>query len=225
MTWFKHLQPTIDWKKGTLTEVLSLRTQGAINTQLNKTTLATDWAIKAQKEEKHELPEYYSDYREVFSEEAARRFPPEREEDHEIKFTKDAPSSFKVHTYHMDQEQITFMRKWIDEEMKKSFIRDSKSPWPSPTFLIKKKNGDYRVIQDYRKLNSFTVPDKTPLPLITDLINQLHGKTLFTKFNIRMGYNNIRIKDGDQQKAAFTTPLGQFEPMVMSFGLGFRVRD
>ena len=119
----------------------------------------------------------------------------------------------------MDQEQITYMRKWIDEELQKSFIRDSKSPWPSPTFLIKKKNGDYRVIQDYQKLNSFTIPDKTPLPLITDLINQLHGKTLFTKFDIRMGYNNIRIKDGDQQKAAFTTPLGQYEPIVMSFGL------
>ena len=119
----------------------------------------------------------------------------------------------------MDQEQITFMRKWIDEEVKKSFIRDSKSPWPSPIFLIKKKNGDYRVIQDYRKLNSFTVPDKTPLPLIPDLINQLHGKTLFTKFDIRMGYNNIQIKDGNQQKATFTIPLGQYEPMVMSFGL------
>ena len=186
MTWFKNLQPQINWENGTLAETLSLQTKGALTckSQIDKTMLATDWAIKAPRKEEQELPEQYQDYREVFSEEAARRFPPEREEDHEIKFTKDAPSSFKAHTYHMDQEQITFIRKWIDEELKKSFIRDSKSPWLSPTFLIKKKNGDYRVIQDYRKLNSFTVPDKTPLPLITDLISQLHGKTLFTKFDI-----------------------------------------
>jgi hypothetical protein len=52
-----------------------------------------------------------------------------------------------------------------------------------------------------------------------NLIKQLHGKTLFTKFDIHMGYNNIRIADGDQEKAAFTTPLGQYEPMVMNFGL------
>ena len=119
----------------------------------------------------------------------------------------------------MDQEQIAFMRKWIDKELGKSFLQDSKSPWPSLTFLIKKKNRDYWVIQDYWKLNSFTILDKTPLPLIPNLINQLHGKTLFIKFNIHMGYNNIWIKEGDQQKAAFTTPLGQYEPMVMSFGL------
>ena len=119
----------------------------------------------------------------------------------------------------MDGEQTKFMRKWLAEELKKKFIRESKSPYPSSTFLIKKKNGDYRVVQDYRKLNSYTVPDKMPLPLISNIIEQLGGKTLFTKFDIRMGYNNIRIKEGDQEKAAFTTPLGQYEPLVMSFRL------
>jgi hypothetical protein len=57
------------------------------------------------------------------------------------------------------------------------------------------------------------------LPLIADLIEQLHGKTLFTKFDIGIGYNNIRIKEEDHYKVAFITPLGQFEPTVMSFGL------
>jgi hypothetical protein len=107
----------------------------------------------------------------------------------------------------------------LDEELEKGFIRPSKSPYPSPTFLIEKKNGDYRVVQDYQTLNKYTVPDKHPLPLITNLIEQLNGKTLFTKFDIRMGYNNIRIADGDQEKAAFITPLGQYKSMVMNFGL------
>jgi hypothetical protein len=75
------------------------------------------------------------------------------------------------------------------------------------------------VVQNYKILNEHTIPDKHPLPLITNLIEQLHGKTLFTKFDIHMGYNNIRIADGDQEKAVFTTPLGQYEPMVMNFGL------
>src|SRR6266852_9481795 len=61
--------------------------------------------------------------------------------------------------------------------------------------------------------------DKHPLPLISELIDQLHGKSLFTKFDIQMGYNNIRIAEGSQEKAVFTTPLGQYEPMVMNFGL------
>jgi hypothetical protein len=116
-------------------------------------------------------------------------------------------------------KQTAFLRKWLDEELSKGFIRPSKSPYPSPTFLIEKKNGDYQVVQDYKMLNEFTVPDKHPLPLITNLIEQLHGKTLFMKFDICMGYNNIRIAKGDQEKAAFTTPLGQYELMVMNFGL------
>ena len=218
MTWFKALNLEINWERDKLSGPLLLQTVNA-TAQINWTTTATDWAIKAQKNNETELPEHYQDYWKVFCENATRHFPSEREEDHEIKFTNDAPSSFKAHTYHMDQEQITFMRKWIDEELRKSFIRDSKSPWLSLTFLIKKKNGDYRVIQDYWKLNSFTVLDKTPLLLIPDLINQFHRKTLFTKFNICMEYNNIRIKEGDQQKATFTISLGQYKPMVMSFGL------
>lgn len=196
-------------------------TQGKV--QINRVTQATDWAIKAEKEKirlsENEIPEQYKEFADVFSEEKARRFPPTREEDHEIKFLEETLKSFTAQTYKMDAEQTKFMRNWLTEELEKGFIRESKSPYPSLTFLIKKKNGDYRVVQDYRKLNSYTVLDKTPLPLISNIVEQLGGKTLFTKFDIRMGYNNIRIKEGDQEKAAFTTPLGQYEPMVMSFRL------
>jgi hypothetical protein len=107
----------------------------------------------------------------------------------------------------------------VDENLQKHFIRESKSPFASPTFLIKKKNGDFRVIQDYRTLNEHTIPDVSPLPLIGSIIEKLHGRTLFTKFDIRWGYHNIRIREGDQEKAAFKTTIGQYEPMVMNFGL------
>ena len=72
---------------------------------------------------------------------------------------------------------------------------------------------------DYRILNKWTVRDNYPLPLITNIIEHLQGKTLFSKFDICWGYNNICIKEEDQWKAAFKTPFGLYEPMVMYFGL------
>ena len=72
---------------------------------------------------------------------------------------------------------------------------------------------------DYRILNKWTVRDNYPLPLITNIIECLQGKTLFSKFDIRWGYNNIRIKEEDRWKAAFKTPFGLYEPTVMYFGL------
>ena len=93
-----------------------------------------------------------------------------------------------------------------------------------PFFFIKKKNGNLQPVQDYQKLNTFTVQNTAPLPLIQELMDQLmrvHGcrSALFTKLNIQWGYNNIHICDGDQWKAAFKTNCGLFEPMVMFFGL------
>ena len=72
---------------------------------------------------------------------------------------------------------------------------------------------------DYRVLNSWTVRDEYPLPLISTILDHLQGKELFTKFDIRWGYENIRIKESDRWKAAFKTPLGLFQPKVMFFGL------
>jgi hypothetical protein len=74
-------------------------------------------------------------------------------------------------------------------------------------------------VQDYRPLNKWTKKDCTVSPLIPQVINRLSGCTLFTKFDIRWGYNNIRIKEGDEWKAAFLTKEGLFKPTVMFFGL------
>jgi hypothetical protein len=68
-------------------------------------------------------------------------------------------------------------------------------------------------------LNVMTVKNKYPLPLISDLINQLRGAKYFTKLDVCWGYNNVWIKEGDEWKAAFRTNHGLFEPLVMFFGL------
>ncbi|GLB37179.1 putative chromo (CHRromatin Organisation MOdifier) domain containing protein [Lyophyllum shimeji] len=89
----------------------------------------------------------------------------------------------------------------------------------SPVFFIKKKDGSLRLVQDYRALNAITVKNRYPLPLISELINNLRSARYFTKLDVRWGYNNVRIKEGDEWKAAFRTNRGLFEPLVMFFGL------
>ena len=74
-------------------------------------------------------------------------------------------------------------------------------------------------MQDYRYLNKHTIKNAYPLPLVSDLVDNLQQFSHFTKFDIQWGYNTVRIKEGDEWKAAFITPLGLFEPMVMFFRL------
>jgi hypothetical protein len=108
---------------------------------------------------------------------------------------------------------------FIDKQLEKGYIRPSKSPYVSSFFFIKKKDRKLRPVQDYRKINAWTVCNQYPLPLIGDLIRDLGRAIIFTKFDIRQGYNNICIKEGDKHKAAFKTRRGLFEPMVMYFSL------
>lgn len=89
----------------------------------------------------------------------------------------------------------------------------------SPFFFVGKKDGTLRPCQDYRYLNEGTVKNAYPLPLIADLVDKLKGSSIFTKLDLRSGYNNVRIKDGDQWKAAFKTNRGLYEPTVMFFRL------
>lgn len=89
----------------------------------------------------------------------------------------------------------------------------------SSFFFIKKADGSLRLVQDYRKLNEMTVKNCYPLPLIGELLNKLKDARYFSKMDIRWGYTNIRIKEGDEWKGAFLTPHGLFEPLVMFFGM------
>ena len=89
----------------------------------------------------------------------------------------------------------------------------------SPFFYIKKKDGKLRPCQNYHYLNEWTIKNANPLPLISELMDKIQGAKYFTKLDVCWGYNNIRIKDGDQWKAAFKTNRGLFKPTVMFFGM------
>jgi len=103
--------------------------------------------------------------------------------------------------------------------LKKGYIRPSKSQQTSPVFFIGKKDGGKHMVIDYRKLNRQTVKNNYPLPLITELVDNMGSKRVFTKMDLQWGYNNVRVKEGDKWKAAFTTHVGSFEPVMMFFGM------
>jgi hypothetical protein len=108
---------------------------------------------------------------------------------------------------------------FLHEALSTGKIRPSKSPIGAPVFFIKKKDKKLCFVQDYRALNKITRKNRYPLPLIDDLIHRFKGVRYFTKLDVCWGYNNVRIKEGDEWKAAFRTNRGLFEPLVMYFGL------
>jgi len=79
----------------------------------------------------------------------------------------------------------------MEEQLRKGYIRLSKSPQTSPMFFVGKKDKKKRIVQDYQYLNKGTVKDNYPLPLISDLINTIGIKRVFTKMNLQWGYNNV----------------------------------
>jgi len=121
--------------------------------------------------------------------------------------------------YLLLREKREEVREFIKEQLQKGYIRLSKSPQTTLVFFVGKKDGKKRMVQDYQYLNEWTIKNNYLLPLISDVLENIGMKKVFTKMDLRWGYNNVRIKEGDEWKAAFITPEGFFEPMVMFFGL------
>jgi hypothetical protein len=180
---------------------------------------STELAINAQPRKEVTLPPEYQRFASVFSEEESQRFPPSRTWDHAITLKSDAPEAINCKVYPMTKTEDEALDAFLDEQLAKGYIRPSISPYASSFFFIKKKDGKLRPVQDYRVLNKWTVRNQYPLPLITALIRDLGGAHIYTKLDVRWGYNNVRIKEGDEYKAAFKTRRGLFEPTVMFFGL------
>jgi len=194
-----------------------------LQTCVAKTTVAQQLAEAATDKKKRTwqelVPERYHRHGKVFSEKASERFPDQRPWDHAIDLKDDAPTSINCRVYPLSPKEKEEQREFLSQNLRLQRIRHSKSPYASGFFLIRKKDGKFRPVQDYRNLNRWTIPNKYPLPLISKLIYDLAEKQLFSKFDICWSYNNIRIKEGDKYKAAFKTSEGLFEPTVMFFGL------
>ena len=121
--------------------------------------------------------------------------------------------------YRLTPPEKVALEKYITDGLAQGSLRRSEAPDACSFFFIDKKDGKLRPVQDYRPLNDITRKNAAPIPLIPELVDKLLGARFFTKLDVRWGYNNIRIREGDEWKAAFKTPLGLFEPTVMTFGL------
>ena len=125
----------------------------------------------------------------------------------------------KGKVYPLLREEKEEVREYIKEQLQKRYIQPSKSPQIAPVFFVGKKDGKKRIVQDYWYLNEWTIKNNYSLPLISNVLENIGTKKVFTKMDLKWGYNNMRIKKGDEWKAAFMTLEGSFEPMVMFFGL------
>jgi hypothetical protein len=163
-----------------------------LDTECTIRGVAMDLAIQAgAKQQEAELPKEYQEFTRLFSDEAADRFPPAREWDHAIDLKPGAPNALDCKIYPMTRSEDTAPEKFLDEMVAKGYIRPSKSPYASPFFFVKKKDGKLRPVQDYRRLNSHTVRNQYPLTLIAQLISNLSGAHIFSKVDVHQGYNNI----------------------------------
>jgi len=229
---FEAGNPNINWTDGTIDQNVTLSAleeweelpeNMLFHPRIAKVTMAQQLAEQAADQKvrtwQEIVPRRYHRHGKVFSEQASERFPGPRPWDHAIDLKQDAPTSINCRVYPMAPKEKDEQKKFLEANLQLQRIRRSNSPYASGFFFIKKKDGKYRPVQDYRQLNKWTIPNKYPLPLIAELVHDLAGKKLFSKFDVRWGYNNIRIKKGDEWKAAFKTSEGLFEPTVMFFGL------
>lgn len=159
--------------------------------------------------------------------EAAKRLPEHKPWDHAIDLVEGKTPSWGP-IYALSGKELKFLRTWLDEMIAEGKIRPSKSPCSAPLFMVDKdasieKKGQHddhlRPVVDWRDLNGKTIPNRYPLPLITELQDRLAGARFFTKIDLKSGFNLVRIKRGDEWKTAFRCRYGLFEFTVMHFGL------
>ncbi|MBI0385371.1 RNA-directed DNA polymerase, partial [Streptomyces albiflaviniger] len=121
--------------------------------------------------------------------------------------------------YKMDVDELKELKKQLREQLDKRFIQLSSSSWGAPILFVEKKDSSKRLVVDYRSLNEVIIKNKYPLPNINDLFDQLKGAKVFSKIDLRSGYFQLKIREQDVPKTAFTTRYGLYEYTVMSFGL------
>ena len=167
---------------------------------------------------KHPIPEKYIDLADVFSSEEADKLPEHGPQDHAIETHDGAEPPFGP-LYNLSVTELETLRAYIDENLKRGFIRPSTSPAGAPILFVKKKDGSLRLCVDYRGLNRITIKNRYPLPLISEALDRLVGARVYTKLDLRAAYTRIRIKEGDEWKTAFRTRFGHFEYLVLPFGL------
>lgn len=164
------------------------------------------------------VPQEYTDFTHVFSEEEASILAPHRDHDHAIELEHGATPPLRP-LYALSPKELEVVREYINTALEKGWIRPSTSPAGAPILFAPKKDGSLRLCVDYRGLNNITIKNRYPLPLVGEIMDRLSGATIYTQLDLRDAYHRLRIRKGDEWKTAFRTRYGHFEYQVMPFGL------
>jgi hypothetical protein len=157
------------------------------------------------------------EYPDIFPEELPG-MPPDRDIEFIIELIPEiAPIAQRA--YRMNPQELEELKRQLADMLSKGLIHPSTSPWGSPVLFVYKRDGTIRLCVDYRQLNEVTIKNKYPLPKIEDLFDQLNGAKVFSKIDLYTGYHQLKVRESDIPKTAFTTCYSLFEYTVMSFGL------
>ena len=158
------------------------------------------------------------DFPDVFPAELPPGLPPSCDIDHRIEVEPDSNPPWRP-IYRMSPLELDAMRAELDRLIKAGSIEPSTSPYGAPVIFVKKKDGKLRMCIYYHALNKITKKNRFPIPLIDDLIDRLQGASVFTKIDLRWGYNQVQIHQDDIEKTAFCTRYSHYQYKVMPFGL------
>jgi hypothetical protein len=228
LDWLRLHNPAVNWIDHTITmqcgacqssrpaEILYNVATPSVRQYEEKTLLEESNSVSAENsmpgqdnmELSVDLPEVYQDFAVIFSKEEADKLP-----------LQDGASVPYGPVYNLSSVELETLHSYIQENLARGFIQRSESPAGAPVLFVKKKDGSLRLCVDYRGLNSVTIPNRCPLPLISETLDRLRTGVIFTKLDMRGAYNLIRIAKGEEWKTAFRTRYGHFEYKVMPFGL------
>ena len=164
------------------------------------------------------LPEWLRDLHDAFLPRLADELPPHRSWDHKIELLPGREPPYSKNRP-LSPQELKVVRKWLDDNLDKGFIRESRARCAAPLLLAAKPGGGVRICQDYRGLNNITIKNRYPLPLIRETLDAICHAKVYTKLDIIAAFNRLRIAEGHEWKTAFITRFGLFESLVMPFGL------